>query len=41
MGRRQMKTVDLHGKTIHEAWKTFIGFAYEKSLDKEKHIRVF
>ena len=40
MGRRQMKTVDLHGKTIHEAWKTCIGFAYEKSLDKEKHIRV-
>ena len=35
-----MKTIDLHGKTIHDAWKRFISFAYEKSLDKEKHIRV-
>ena len=35
-----MKTIDLHGHTIHDAWKFFIAFAYEKSLDKEKHIRV-
>ena len=35
-----MKTVDLHGYKVHDAWKTFIAFAYEKSLDKEKHIRV-
>ena len=35
-----MKTVDLHGYKVHDAWKIFIAFAYEKSLDKEKHIRV-
>jgi len=35
-----MKTIDLHGNTVHDAWKKFISFAYEKSLDKEKHIRV-
>ena len=35
-----MKTIDLHGSTIHDAWKRFVAFAYEKSLDKEKQIRV-
>jgi len=35
-----MKTIDLHGQTVHDAWKRFIAFAYEKSLDKEKYIRV-
>jgi len=35
-----MKTIDLHGKTVHDAWKVFIAFAYEKWLDKEKEIRV-
>ena len=35
-----MRTLDLHGRTIHDAWKLFIAFAYEKWLDKEKHVRV-
>jgi len=35
-----MKTIDLHGRTIHDAWRVFIAFAYEKWLDKEKEIRV-
>ena len=35
-----MKTIDLHGRTVHDDWKVFVAFAYEKSLDKEKHIRV-
>ena len=35
-----MRTIDLHGRTIHDAWKVFIAFAYEKWLDKEKEIRV-
>ena len=35
-----MKTLDLHGLKVHDAWKTFIAFAYEKYQDKEKHIRV-
>jgi DNA-nicking Smr family endonuclease len=35
-----LKTIDLHGNTLHNAWKRFITFAYEKSVNKEKHIRV-
>ena len=27
-----MKTVDLHGYKVHDAWKTFIAFAYEKNI---------
>ena len=36
-----MKTIDLHGRTVHDAWKVFIAFAYEKWLDKEKEIQAF
>jgi hypothetical protein len=26
-----MKTIDLHGKTVHDAWKVFVAFEYELS----------
>tara|TARA_Y100000385_G_scaffold289172_2_gene357831 strand:- start:607 stop:831 length:225 start_codon:yes stop_codon:yes gene_type:complete len=34
-----MKTVDLHGKTLHEAWKIFMDFAHI-NYKEEKYIRV-
>jgi DNA-nicking Smr family endonuclease len=35
-----LRTLDLHGHTLHNAWRLFLSFVYEKSLDKQKSVRI-